>query len=151
MYSCSLRVLNERQIVAQFGGFFHRSYLRREQFAFAPDAGEDSLNFLFEARDQLVVGGDEGLLCFDLGDDSLLGGDGREGDCTLVNSCLRDGGLATNLRELVEIKLHKCLRQGDQGAGVRQLGKVGLVLRAQISDGAEQEPHRRVVALRGHD
>jgi len=38
--------------------------------------------------------------------------------------------------------LHQSLSQGDQGAGVRQLGEVGLVLRAQISAGAEQEPHR---------
>ncbi len=52
-----------------------------ESFCFivAPDAGEGGLDFLLEAGDQFPVGGDEGLLGFDLGDDLLLGGEGWEG------------------------------------------------------------------------
>ena len=38
----------------------------------APDAGEDGLELLLEAGDQLVVGVDQRLLGFDLGDDGLF-------------------------------------------------------------------------------
>ncbi len=43
---------------------------------FPPHAGEGGLDFFLEARNQFPVGGDEGLLGFDLGDDLLLGGEG---------------------------------------------------------------------------
>ena len=44
----------------------------------APDAGEGGLDFLPEAGDQFPVGGDEGLLGFDLGHDGALrGGQGQ--------------------------------------------------------------------------
>ena len=76
-----LRALErERQVVAQFGGFFHGSCLRRGRLLFAPDAGEGGLDLLLEAGDQFAVGGDQRLLGFDLGDDGLLGGEGWEGD-----------------------------------------------------------------------
>ena len=38
------------------------------------------MDLLLEAGNQFPVGGDEGLFGFDLGDDLLLGSDGREGD-----------------------------------------------------------------------
>ena len=41
---------------------------------------EGGLDLLLEAGDQFAVGGDQRLLGFDLGDDGLLGGEGREGD-----------------------------------------------------------------------
>lgn len=47
-----LRALEgERQIVVQFGGFFHGSCFRRFGFIFPPDAGECGLDFLLEAGD----------------------------------------------------------------------------------------------------
>ena len=89
-----LRALEgERQVVAQFGGFFHGSRLRRGRLVLAPDAGEGGLDLLLEAGDQFAVGGDQRLLGFDLGDDGLLRGEGWEGNlesrfrCTFVDSC----------------------------------------------------------------
>ena len=58
----------------------HGSRLRRGRFVLAPDAGEGGLDLLLEAGDQFAVGGDQRLLGFDLGDDGLLRGEGREGD-----------------------------------------------------------------------
>ena len=64
---------------------------------FAPDAGEGGLDFFLEAGDQFAVGGDEGLLGFDLGDDGLLGGEGWEGyQCRI---------------ELGKSKLRNCVKQ----------------------------------------
>ena len=57
----------------------HGSCLRRGRLILAPDAGEGGLDLLLEAGDQFAVGGDQRLLGFDLGDDGLLGGKGREG------------------------------------------------------------------------
>ena len=42
----------ERQVVAQFGGFFHGSRLSHGRFVLAPDAGKGSLDLLLEAGDQ---------------------------------------------------------------------------------------------------
>lgn len=44
---------------------------------FAPDTSKCSLGLLLDAFDQFAVGGDEGLLGFDLGDNGLLRGQGR--------------------------------------------------------------------------
>ena len=69
----------ERQVVAQCGGFLRGSRLRRCRFIFAPDAGEGCLGLFLEAGDQFPVGGNEGLLGFDLGTDGLLGREGGRG------------------------------------------------------------------------
>lgn len=42
--------------------------------------------FLLEANDEFAVGGDEGLLGFDLGDDGLLRGERRKGHLYLLQS-----------------------------------------------------------------
>ena len=47
---------------------------------FSPDAGEGGLDLLLEAGNQFAVGGDEGLLGFEFGNDLLLGGEGWEGN-----------------------------------------------------------------------
>ena len=44
-------VEGERQVVAQFSGFFHVSCLHRIRLGFAPDAGDSSLNLALEAVD----------------------------------------------------------------------------------------------------
>ena len=67
-------------VVAQLGGFFQGSRLRRGRLIFAPDAGEGGLDLLLEAGDQVAVGSDQRLLGFDLGDDGLLCGEGWEGE-----------------------------------------------------------------------
>ena len=46
--------------------------------AISPGVGDGGLDFFLEAGDEFAVGGDEGLLGFDLGDDGLLGGEGRK-------------------------------------------------------------------------
>ena len=48
--------------------------------AFSPQTRARVAWILLEAGDQLVVGVDQRLLGFDLGDDGLLGGEGREVD-----------------------------------------------------------------------
>ncbi len=53
-------------------GFFHGSSLCSGLLNFAPDAGEGGLDLLLEAGNQFTVGGDEGLLGFDLGHASSL-------------------------------------------------------------------------------
>ena len=81
MYSCSFRGLEgERQVVGQFGGFFHGSRLSGRRRLFPPDAGNGGLDLVLEAGDQLAVGGDQRLLGFDLRHDRLLRGEGWEGD-----------------------------------------------------------------------
>jgi len=60
--------------------FRHDSCLPDGRIFLAPNAGEGGLDLFLEASDQFAVGGDQHLLGFDLGDDDLLGGEGREGD-----------------------------------------------------------------------
>lgn len=75
-----LRALEgERQVVAQFGGFFHGSRLHRGRLVLAPDAGKHGLDLLLHARDQLAIRIHQRLLGFDLGDDGALGVEGGEG------------------------------------------------------------------------
>ena len=47
---------------------------------FAPHAVDGGFDLVFEYADQLFVGVDQALLCFDLGDDSALGVEIRERD-----------------------------------------------------------------------
>ena len=54
--------------------------IRNSSLPLAPDAGQRGLNLLLEAGDQFAVGGDQRLLGFDLGYDSLLRGEGWKGD-----------------------------------------------------------------------
>ncbi len=70
----------EREVVSEFGGFFHGSVSRRRGFFFIPNAGEGGLDFFLEAGDQFAVGGHQRLLGFDLHNDLLLCGEGRERD-----------------------------------------------------------------------
>jgi len=70
----------DRQVVAEFGGFFRSSGLGDYGCVLLPNAGKGGLNLLLEAGDQFAIGGDEDLLGFDLGDDFLLRGEGWEGE-----------------------------------------------------------------------
>ena len=56
----------------------HASSLHRGRLVSSPHAGEGGLDLLLKAGDQFAVGGDQHLLGFDLGDDGLLRGEGRE-------------------------------------------------------------------------
>lgn len=47
---------------------------------FAPDAAEGCLNPVLHVANQFLIFGYESLFGFKLGDDGLLGGEGREGD-----------------------------------------------------------------------
>ena len=49
------------------------SSARRIRCLVSPDAGEGGLDLALETGDEFAVGGDEGLLGFDFGDDGLLG------------------------------------------------------------------------------
>jgi hypothetical protein len=42
-----------------------------------PEAGKGGLDLFLKADDQVAVSSDKGLLGFNLGDDGLLGGEGR--------------------------------------------------------------------------
>ncbi len=46
----------------------------------SPYSSNSGLYLFLEAGDPFAVGGDQRLLCFNLGDNGFLGGDGREGD-----------------------------------------------------------------------
>ena len=74
----------EVEALFDFGESHARILPGVRRFFLAPDAGQRSLDFLLEAGDQFAVGGDQRLLCFDLCDDGLLGGEGREGDGQIV-------------------------------------------------------------------
>src|SRR6185436_5638750 len=73
---------------------------------FAPDSGEGGLDLPLETDDQFAVGGDQRLLGFDLGNDGLLCGEGREGDWVFQYFARRDVALRSSacgpLAEIVE-------------------------------------------------
>jgi hypothetical protein len=58
------------------------------------------LYLLLEALDQLLIGGDQRLLGFDLSDDGLLGGEERESSLTVVmnRSSQRSYSIKSNSR-----------------------------------------------------
>jgi hypothetical protein len=62
----------------------HRSPLRQGRLALPPHPRKGGLDLLLEAGDQFSVGGDQGLLSFDLGDDGLLRGEVWEGDAEIT-------------------------------------------------------------------
>jgi hypothetical protein len=62
-----------------------RLHGRHRRNCLAQNTGRRGLNLGLEAGDQLAVGGDQRLLAFDLADDGLLGGEGREGNLELPN------------------------------------------------------------------
>jgi hypothetical protein len=62
----------ERQVVAEFSGFFHGSQHPRIR-SIPPNTGEGGLDLPLEPGDQFAVGCNRRLLTFDLGNDGLLG------------------------------------------------------------------------------
>ena len=61
-----------RQVVTQFGGFFHSSCLHRIRLGVAPDLIDGLADFLLETHNQFPVGVDDGLFGFEFGDDGSL-------------------------------------------------------------------------------
>jgi hypothetical protein len=67
-FSYFLPVSGNKNLVLFVSSLHHSTFI----LLFAPDAGEGGLDLLLEAGDQFAGGGDQCLLGFDLGDDSLL-------------------------------------------------------------------------------
>ena len=96
------RLEGKWQIVAEFGSFFHGSFLRRGWLVLTPNACEGGLDLLLEARDQFAVGCNQGLLGFDLGDNGLLHGEGWEGDFEFLQLLNRQRFVCSTKHNMVD-------------------------------------------------
>ena len=68
------------------GGFKRGSWFRGDLIRPAPNASDGLLNLLFEAGDEVVVGGDQRQLGLDFGDNGLLGFERWKGDFMCLNN-----------------------------------------------------------------